>query len=113
MHLRRAIGPADHEPATAGIFLPDQLQPGRDVFEPLDEDVLQQVAETRLDGALVPRLDFDEVRHRAHLPDLAVGVDEHHPRRIRETASMRIDFFERVQARGHAGQLLLAGANLA
>ena len=38
--------------------------------------------------------------HRAHLPDLAVGVDEHHARRIGETAAMRVDFFERSQARG-------------
>ena len=41
---------------------------------PLDQHVLQQLAEARLDGALVARLDLDEVGERAHLPDAAVGV---------------------------------------
>ena len=110
----RAVGRfPDDESAAAGVFLADQFQAGRDVLEPLDEHVLQQVAETRLDGALVPRLDLDEVRHRAHLPDPAVGVDEHHARRIGEAAAMRVDFLERVQARGHAGELLLARADIA
>ena len=110
---RAAVRAADHETASAGIFLANQLQAGRHVLEPLDQHVLQQVAEARLDRALVLRLDLDEVRQRAHLPDLAVGVDEHHARRIGKAAAMRVDFLERVQARGHAGQLLLARAHVA
>ena len=64
------------------------------MLEPLHEHVLQQIAETRLDGALVLRLGLDEVRDRAHLPDPAVGVDEHHARRVGEAAAMGVDFLE-------------------
>jgi hypothetical protein len=81
------------------------------MFEPLDQDVLQQIAETRFDRALVARLDFDEVGERPHLADAAVGVDEHHARGIGKPAAMRLDFLERVEARRHAGQLLLARAH--
>ena len=60
--IRTNVRPSNNEPATAGIFLTDQFQSGRDVFEPLDEHVLQQIAEAGFDRALILRLDFDEVR---------------------------------------------------
>ena len=69
------------------------------MFEAFNQDVLQQVAEARLDGPLVARLDLDEVRQRAHLADLAVGVDEHHARRIGKSGAMRVDLFERPEPR--------------
>ena len=104
---------ADNESTTARVFLADQLQAGRHVFEPFDQHVLQQIAEGRFHRAFIARLDVDEIRQRAHLADLAVGVDEHHPRRVGKAAAMRLNLFERTQPRRHSGQVLLAGADLA
>ena len=48
----------------------------------LDDHVLQQVAEARLDGALVAAVDLDVVGDGAELPHLAVGLHQHHARYI-------------------------------
>src|SRR5688500_18752126 len=87
--------------ATSGIPLPNQLQAGRYMLEALDNDVLQQVAQARFDGALVTRLDLDEVRQRAHLVDLAVGAHQHHARGVGEARTVRVDFLERLQSPIH------------
>ena len=83
------------------------------MFEPFNQDVLQEIAEARLNGPLVARLDLDEVRQRAHLPDPAVGIDEHHARRVRKSGAMRVDLFERPEPPRHGGELLLARAHVA
>ena len=106
-------GPSDDEAAPAGIFLANQLQPGRHVIESLDQHVLQQIAQAGLDGALVARLDLDEVCQRTHLTDATVGADQHEPCGVGETRAMRIDLFQRTQARGRRRQFLLARSHIA
>ena len=113
MNLRRSVGPSHDETAAAGVFLANQLQSGRHVFEALDQHVLKQVAHARFDRALVLGLDLDEVGERAHLADLAVGVDQDQACRIGEPGAMRVDLFQRVQARGHRGQVVLARTHVA
>ena len=75
--------------------------------------VLEQVAQARFDGALVLRLHLEEVGEGAHLADLAVGVDQDHARGIGEAGAVRVDLFERVQARGHRGHLVFARTDVA
>jgi len=89
--------PDDDEPTPPGILAAHQLQPRRSVFVPADQDMLQQISEVRFDGAFVLRIDFDEISQGAHLPDLPVGLDEHHARRITELRAVYIKFFERTQ----------------
>ena len=50
-HARR-----DEKSAAAGTLLAEQLKTGGGVFRALDDDMLQQVAEARLDRPLVTRL---------------------------------------------------------
>ena len=61
---------------------------------PLDDDVLEQVGEARLDGALVTSLDLEVIRDGALLPDAAVRLDEQRAGGIAETGSRRIELLE-------------------
>ena len=47
---------ANNKAGASGIFLPNQLESGRHMFEPFNQDVLQEIAEARLNGPLVARL---------------------------------------------------------
>ena len=106
MNLRvEPLGLSDDKAGAAGILLSNQLESGRHVFEAFNQDVLQQLAEARFDCPLVARLDFDEIRQRAHLPDPAVGIYEHHARRVRKSGAMRVDLFERPEPPGDRRQL--------
>ena len=64
------------------------------MIETLDHHVLQQVAETGFNRALVLRFDFNEVGEGAHLADRAVGVDQHHARRVGKTRTVGVDLFQ-------------------
>ena len=94
-------------------MLTDERQPGGRLVVALDNDVLQQVAQAGLDGSLVPAVDFEEVRHRALLPDMAVGLHEHHARGVAELTAARHQFFHRGETRLDSGQVLLTSADRA
>ena len=89
----------DHEAAAAGVVLANERQPGRRLVVPLDDDVLQQIAEAGLDRALVAAVDVEIVGHGALLPDVSVGLHEHHPRRVAEVAAAGRQLLERRQPR--------------
>src|SRR5437868_6106852 len=76
----------------------------------LDNDVLEQVAEIRIDRALVTRLDFEVVRERALLTHFAVGLREDRARRVAVSGARRIELFERLQTRFERRQIVLAGS---
>ena len=59
----------DDEAAAAGVLLAHQRQAGRRLIVPLDDDVLQQVAEAGFDRALVAAIDLEVVGDGALLPD--------------------------------------------
>ena len=99
----------DDEAAAAGVVLAHERQAGRRLVVALDDDVLQQVAEAGLDGALVAAVDVEVVGDGALLADVSVGLHEHHPRGVAELAArLALELLERRQARLDAGQLLLA-----
>ena len=98
----------DDEAAAAGVVLADERQARRRLLVALDDDVLQQVAEAGFDRALVAAVDVEVVGHRALLADVAVGLHEHHARRVAELGAARRELLERRQPRLDAGQLLLA-----
>ena len=89
----------DHEAAAAGVVLAHERQPRGRLVVALDDDVLQQVAETGFDRALVAAIDIHVVGHGALLPDVAVGLDEHHARRVAEIGAARRQLLERRQPR--------------
>ena len=60
-----------------------------------DDHVLQQIAEARFDRALVPAVDFEIVRNRALLADMAIGLHQHHPRGVAELGAAGGQLFER------------------
>ena len=103
----------DDEPASAGIVLAHERQPGRRLIVALDDDVLQQVAEARFHRTLVAAVHVEVVGHRALLADVAVGLHQHHARGIAELGAARGELLERRQPRLDAGQLLLARADVA
>ena len=108
---RNSLAGAITEPAAAGALLANELESRGGMLGPLDDHVLQQVAEARLDGTLVAGVDVEIVGDRAHLADLAVGLREHRPRRVAEAGARRLELFERLQARLEPGELVLARAH--
>ena len=66
------------------------------MLRPLDDDVLEQIAEAGLDGALVAGLDLEVVGDRALLVDLAVGLHEHGARRVAVAGARRVELLERL-----------------
>ena len=79
----------------------------------LDDNVLEQFAETGFDRALVAAIDINVVSDRALLADVAVGLHEHHPGGIAEVGAARRQLLQRGQPRFDGGQFLLARAHLA
>ena len=68
--------------AATDVFLPDQIETGLRLFVRGHDHVLQQVAETGLDGAFVLRLDVEIIGHRALLTDVPIGLRQHHAGRF-------------------------------
>ncbi len=101
------------EPAASGVVLAHQPQARLRVFVAAHDDVLQQVTEQRLGGALVLPIDIEIVGNRAKLSDGPVGLREHDACGIAVPGTLRIELFERPQPRGRAGQLVLACPKLA
>ena len=79
---------------------------------PLDDDVLQQIAETGLDRALVAGIDLEIVGNRTLLSDVAVGLYQHHACGVAELGAARRDLLQRGQAGFVRGELLLAAAHV-
>ena len=73
------------------------------------DDVLEQVAKTRLDRPLVAVIHLEVVGHRALLAHLAVGLGEHGSRGIAVACARSFELLERPETRLEAGHLLLAG----
>jgi len=85
-----------------------QLKAGDRVLGPFDHDVLKEITETRLHGALVAGVDLDVVGNRATLIDLAVCLHEHGARGIAVAGAGRVQLFERFQPCLETGELVLA-----
>ena len=81
------------------------------VLRTLDDDVLQEIAETRLDRPLVSRFHLEVIGDGAVLVDGAVRLRQDGPRSIAESGARRIELLERFQPRLEAGELVLARAN--
>ena len=65
----------DEEAAAPGVRVADQPEAGGRMLRPLHDHVLEEIAEARLDGALVARLDLEVVRNRSLLIHGAVGLE--------------------------------------
>ena len=102
----------DEEPAAAGVVLAHQREAARRFVVVRNEDVLQQVAEVRLDGALVPALDLEVVGERPELADAGRLVGQQEAGRVAVLGAGRLELLERRQPRLDAGQFLLAGAGV-
>src|SRR5687768_3175121 len=94
-------------------MLPYELQAGRRLVMPLDDDMLEQLTETRFHGALVTTVHLEVVRNRALLAHVPVGLHEHHPRSVAKPGPARFELLERGQPRLDARQLLLARPDMA
>ena len=103
----------DDETTAAGISFGQPRECRRDVVETIDEDVLEEVAGERLDGALVRALDDQVISERAPLADAARGIGQEQPRGVAERRAARLDLLERAQARFVAGERPLALAERA
>ena len=102
----------DHdEPAASCVVLANERQARGRLIVPFNDDVLEELAETRFDGSLVSAVDLEIIGHRALLPDVAVGLHQHHPGGVAELPARGDKLFERGQPRLDAGQVLLARAD--
>ncbi len=92
----RGIGSrnCNQKSAAARPFLAQQFESGRRVLGPLDDDVLQQIGEARLDGALVAGLYLEVVCDGALLSDAAVRLDQQRAGGVAETGPRRIELLE-------------------
>ena len=81
------------------------------MLRPLDDDVLKQIAEAGLDGALESGFDLEIVGHRALLRHLAVGLRQHGAGGVAVSGAGGLQLFQRFEARFDPGELLLAAAH--
>ena len=102
----------DDEAAAAGVVLAHERQARSRLIVPLDDHVLEQVAETGFDRALVAAVDLEIVGHRALLTDVAVGLHEHHPGGVAEIRTAGASSSSDASRRLDGGQLLLARAHV-
>ncbi len=105
-------GADDEEAAAAGVVLAHEREAARRLVVVGHEHVLQQVAEVRLDGALVSAVDLEAVGQRSELADARRLVGQQEPRGVAVLRAGGFELLERRQPRLHAGQLLLAGAGV-
>ena len=103
----------DDKAAATCVLLPNQGQARRRLIVPLDNHVLKQIAETGFDRALVSAVDLEEVRDRALLTDVPVGLHQHHPRGIAEVGATGGQLLERREAPLDRGEFLFARAQVA
>src|SRR5262249_57227851 len=76
-----------------------------------DDDVLEEIAEAGLDGALVACLDLEVVGDGALLIHRAVGLHEYGSRGIAIPGARGVELFERLQTRLEPRELVLARAH--
>ena len=87
-----------------------QRAPARscDVARAIDEHVLEQIAEQRVDRALERALDVEVIGDGAVLTQRRAGLGEQEARRVAERRAAGFEFFERPQPRFVAGEIALA-----
>ena len=73
----------------------------------VDQDVLQKVAEQRVDGPLVRALDFEVIRSRAVLTDGVPRLAEQESGGVAKRGAAGFDLFERPQPGLACGSLAL------
>src|SRR5439155_6945424 len=112
-HRGRVYRRRDEEAAAPGVRVADQPEAGGRMLRPLHDHVLEEIAEARLDGALVARLDLEVVRNRPLLIHGAVGLDEDGARGVAVAGARRVELLERGEARLDTGELVLARAHRA
>ncbi len=103
----------DDEAAAAGVVLADQSEAARRLVVAFDDDMLQQIAKTGLDRALVAAVDVEVVGDSTLLADFPVRLDEHHTRRVAEFPARGLELHQRRQPRLAAGELVFAFAHAA
>ncbi len=79
---------------------------------PADQHVLQQIPEMRLDGTLIARVHFNEVRQGAHVADVPVRLDQHHAGGVAERRAVRIELFEGVEPGGERREIVFPRPDL-
>ena len=97
----------DDKTAASGVVFAHQRQTGLRLVVALDDDVLEEIAKTRLHSTLVASVDIEIVGDGTQLTHPAVGLDEHHTGRIAELAPAPLEFHERGKPRFAARQFLL------
>src|SRR3954471_17975682 len=110
-HRRHVHGRRDQESAAASTCFAHQLESGRGMLRTFDDDVLEEIAQARFDGALVPWFDVEVIGNRALLIDLAVRLDEDRARVVAVPGTGGVELLERFQPRLETGQLVLAGTD--
>ena len=88
-------GGRHQESAAAGARLAYELEAGTRLMWLFDDHVLEQIAETRLDRALVAGVDVEVVGNRTHLTDRAVRLGEHRTWRVAVPGARGFELFER------------------
>jgi hypothetical protein len=88
-----------HESAPPSVLFSDESKTGLRLVVAFHDDVLEKIAETRLDRPLIASVDVQVVGNRTQLANLAVCLHEHHPSRITEVATARLKLYKRRQSR--------------
>ena len=102
-----------HEEADApGVPLLGEAQSCRSLLVGADDNVLEEIAETGFDRALVAAVDLEIVGHRPDLADIAIGLGEDQPGAVAVLGACGVELLERPQPRGDAGDLLLRRAEI-
>ncbi len=103
-----------HEEADApGVALLGEAQTCRSLLVRADDNVLEKIAETGFDRALVAAVDLEIVGHRPDLADIAIGFGEDQPGAVAVLGARGVELLERAQPRGNGGDLLLRRAEIA
>ena len=76
-----------------------------------DDDVLEQIAEAGVDGALVAVIDLQVVGNRTLLAHGSIGLNQHRAGRVAVSGARGFELLERAQPRLDAGELLFARAD--
>ena len=102
----------DQEPAAPGLTFVQFGQCLMHLPGVIHHDVLEQVAEQRVHGALKRTFDGDVVGKRAVLTDDFGRLGQQEPRRIPKRGALPFNVFQRPDARLEAGQLTMGLAQL-
>ncbi len=107
-----ARGIRDDESDPPRVSFAHELQACGRVRVGRHHDVLQPLAETRFDRALVSAIDLDEVGDRSHLADDVRRFREDRPGAVAVLGARGVELLERVQPRQQRRELVLARAKL-